>query len=112
MDSLTQTLAAGLEHHRAGRFHEAEVIYRRIVSADPRCAEAWRLLGMIAIEARQPQAAVEYVQRAIGLDGNNAVFHNGVGIVHDAKGDRARAAESFRRAVQLDPNNAEARNNL
>jgi predicted O-linked N-acetylglucosamine transferase (SPINDLY family) len=112
MDSLTQTLAAGLEHHRAGRFHEAEVIYRRIVSADPRCAEAWRLLGMIAIEARQPQAAVEYVQRAIGLDGNNAVFHNSMGIVHDAKGDRARAAESFRRAVQLDPNNAEARNNL
>ena len=28
MSSTPQTLAAGLDHHRAGRFHEAEVIYR------------------------------------------------------------------------------------
>jgi predicted O-linked N-acetylglucosamine transferase (SPINDLY family) len=112
MSSTPQTLAAGLDHHRAGRFHEAEVIYRSIVSADPQCAEAWRLLAMIALEARQHNAATEYVQRALSLQPNNSVFHNSLGIVHDSRGDRLAAADAFRRAVQLDPNNAEAHNNL
>ena len=112
MSSTPQTLAAGLEHHRAGRFHEAEVIYRNIVSGDPQCAEAWRLLGMIALEARQHQVATEYVQRALSLQPNNSVFHNSLGIVHDSRGDRSAAADCFRRAVQLDPNNAEAHDNL
>ena len=30
MDPLAQALAAGREHHQAGRFHQAEVIYRQV----------------------------------------------------------------------------------
>jgi hypothetical protein len=39
------TLADALAHHRAGRFHDAEVIYWQILAAESDHADALHLLG-------------------------------------------------------------------
>src|ERR1700682_908544 len=109
---LPQALANAIEHRRAGRFQEAEVIYRQIVASEPDCAEGWRLLGMIAHEPKHQDAAVAYIERALQLQPGNAAGHNSLGIVQSARGEQAKAAASFRRAVELAPDNPEAHNNL
>ena len=38
---VTELLAAGIEHHRAGRLAEAEACYRRVLAAQPSHFEAY-----------------------------------------------------------------------
>lgn len=110
--NVRQLLEAGrLAHHR-GRFHEAEVIYRQILAADPQQADAWHLLGLIAQEAGQPAAAIEHIDRALALEPRSPQFWNGRGIACEAVGKRDQALECFGRAVALQPDYAEAHSNL
>ena len=45
------TFAEALEHHRADRVSEALALYRRILEADPRHADALHMSGEIALRA-------------------------------------------------------------
>jgi protein O-GlcNAc transferase len=112
MDSTVKDLAIGLQLQRAGRFQEAEAVYRRIVAADPGHADTWRLLGMLALEARQFPEAIQHIKRAIGLQPQNPLFHSSAGMVHASQGNWPDAADSFQRALQLDPHNPETQCNL
>ena len=56
--------------------------------------------------------AVEYVERAIGLKGGAAAFHNNLGEAFRALHRIPEAVTCCRRALQLNPDFAEARNNL
>jgi predicted O-linked N-acetylglucosamine transferase (SPINDLY family) len=112
MDSIAQILAAGIAHQRAGRFQEAEATYRSALATDPGSAEAWRLLGMLALETKQHDAAVGYLEQAIRLEPGTSFFHGSLGVVHASRGDWTAAHNCFKQAADLDPYNAELRNNL
>lgn len=101
----------GSMHHQAGRFHDAEVLYRRALSLDPGYADALHLLGMIALEARQFPAAVELIERALQRSPENAGFRNNLGTVHEAAGQLARAVECFDAALRTRPGYAAALHN-
>jgi predicted O-linked N-acetylglucosamine transferase (SPINDLY family) len=105
-------LSAALAHHRAGRFHEAEKLYRQILQADPCNAEALRLLGLIACEAGRPDCGIDYIRQAIALEPAVAVHHADLGLAYQAAGQIAQAVASLRQAVRLRPDFVEALNNL
>ncbi|MFY7962547.1 MAG: tetratricopeptide repeat protein, partial [Elsteraceae bacterium] len=77
MATLEAALAQGLEHHRAGRLAEAEALYRSILEAFPQHAESLHLLGVIALQAGQPAAAVDLIGRAMatGAVSVDMLFH-------------------------------------
>jgi protein O-GlcNAc transferase len=79
MASIPQTLAIAIQHHNAGRLPAAEEIYRQILAVAPEHAEALHLLGVLAHQSRQHEAAVEYIERAIRQKGDVARFHNNLG---------------------------------
>jgi len=110
--NVLQLLELGRRAHQSGQFHEAEVIYRQILAADPQQPDAWHLLGLIAQEAGQLAAALEYIDRALTIDARMAPFWNSRGIVCEASGQHEKAAECFRRALGLTPEYAEAHSNL
>jgi predicted O-linked N-acetylglucosamine transferase (SPINDLY family) len=112
MDSMAQILAAGVAQQRAGRFQEAEAAYRSVVASEPANAEAWRLLGMLALEMKQHDAAVGYLEQAVRLQPGTSFFHGSLGVAHASRGDWPAAHGCFKQAVELDPHNAELRNNL
>src|SRR5438477_3284145 len=59
--SVEDALKIGMEHHRAGRFAEAEQIYRQIIAVEPRNGDAWHYLGVLAHQLGQyPQAEQIY----------------------------------------------------
>jgi predicted O-linked N-acetylglucosamine transferase (SPINDLY family) len=110
--NVQQLLELGRQAHQSGRFHEAEVMYRQILAADPQQADAWHLLGLIAQEAGQPAAALEHIDRALALQPRSAPYWNGRGIVCESIGKHDQAADCFARAVAFQPDYAEAHSNL
>jgi Flp pilus assembly protein TadD len=57
----------GQQLHMAGRLAEAEQVYRQVLAAVPRHAEALHALGALALQAGQPAAADTLLGQAIAL---------------------------------------------
>lgn len=112
MATPLENLQAGFAHHQAGRLREAETLYRQVLTVDPRQADAWHLMGLLALQAGRPEAAEQCIARAIGLAGGRAVYHSNLANALRVAGQSERAEQAARRAIQLDPNLADAYNNL
>ena len=58
----------GVTLHQQGRFAEAETIYRDVLQQEPACFETMHLLGVIALQTRKTQHAVELIGKNITLN--------------------------------------------
>jgi predicted O-linked N-acetylglucosamine transferase (SPINDLY family) len=112
MATLSEALAIGLAHHRAGRLDWAEEVYRSILRQEPEHAETLHLAGALAYEARRYAEAVERIRRAIRVEPRVAQYHNSLGLALMATGEFDAAAAACRRAIELRPDYALAHNNL
>ena len=107
-----QAIENAINHHKAGRFHEAETIYRRILSEEPEHAETLHLLGIMAYQQERLDDAIAYFQRAIESDSSVGKYHGNLGTVHAAAGRVEEAIDHLERAAILDPDNANVHNSL
>ncbi len=112
MATIPEALAIALEHHKAGRLQAAEQIYRQILAADPKQADAIHLLGVAAHQRGQHEVAVDHIRRAIGLRPKEPAYYNNLAEAYRAWGRSDEAIECYQRALQLKPDYAEAHNNL
>jgi tetratricopeptide (TPR) repeat protein len=110
--SYDPELSAGARHHEAGRFREAEQLYRRVLHRDPNNAEALNLLGVLAAQAGHAREAKDLLSKAVAIDGTNPEFHYNLGLVYQGTGDRDEAIKSYRRAVEIQPEYGDAWLNL
>jgi tetratricopeptide (TPR) repeat protein len=62
-----EELIKAAEHQRAGRFGQAEAIYRGILDRDPKNVNALRLLGSVAIEMGRYRRAVKLLRSALEI---------------------------------------------
>ncbi len=105
-------LGNALRHHQAGRWTEAERIYRQILAIDARHADSLHLLGMIAYQAGRHDAAVEMIRTAIAINEKAAAYHSNLGTVLQSQGKLDEAAACYERALALNPDLAEIHINL
>ncbi len=101
-----------LEHHRSGELQAAETIYRSILEAEPRHAEVWHMLGVLALQMGRYQVAIGVFQQAIAISPSAAENYSNLGEAYRAMGRSEEAIASYRRAILLDPNLAGAHSNL
>jgi protein O-GlcNAc transferase len=107
-----ELVEAGLRRHREGRRAEAEALYRRALAEDPTQADAWHLLGVVAMEAGRPDAAVELITHAVELRGDVALYHGNLGEAYRRLGDFPRAVAALEETIRLEPDHADAHLNL
>jgi predicted O-linked N-acetylglucosamine transferase (SPINDLY family) len=112
MATIGEMLNIAIADHQAGRYAEAESIYRQILSQVPQHSDVWHLLGVLAYQVGKPAEAVELIERAIALVDTMAVYYANLGEALRSLQQYERAEKTFRRALELDPNQIEARNNL
>jgi len=112
MLTIPEALVMAIQHHQAGRFHEAEPIYRQIVAADPNHHDAWHLLGIIANQDGKHQTGVECIQRALAHRPNWPEAHINLGNAWKNQGKLDEAVACYQRALQLKPDYALAHSNL
>ncbi|MFK7817387.1 MAG: tetratricopeptide repeat protein [Planctomycetaceae bacterium] len=68
-------LQKGIGLHNRGQLAEAATVYAQVLSTDPNIADAWHLAGVIAHQVGQHQQGIEYIQRAISLQGDVAAYY-------------------------------------
>ncbi|MDR6770932.1 tetratricopeptide repeat protein [Azospirillum sp. BE72] len=108
MVTLSQALLIALDHHQAGRVAEAEDIYRRILGADPEYADAMQLLGVLAAQTGQMDAAVRRLRLAVALRPDSAGGWSNLAGAEQSAGAVERAVRLYCRALCLIPELADA----
>ena len=110
--SIEKALELAIEQHQAGHFQRAQELYVNILQQDPGNVDAIHLLGVLALQGKNPQAAIELISRAVGARSDSPVFHYNLANAYSQLPDLAKAAESYRAATCLNPDYAEAWHNL
>ena len=98
--------------HGAGRVQEAEALYREILMIDPRHADSYNLLGVLACQAGRNEVAEGLFAQAIALNSKEAAYHGNLGAALRNVGKLDAAIAAQRRALTLRPDFADAHSNL
>jgi predicted O-linked N-acetylglucosamine transferase (SPINDLY family) len=109
---VQEQIALALRNHQAGRLNEAEQLYRQILQAHPDNADALHLLGVLAHQRGQNEAAVDLIGRAIAQSSGVPAFHNNLGNALKALGRWGEASGCYVRALSLKADYVEAHYNL
>ena len=112
MSRTADRLADGVRLQNDGQPQEAEAIYRAILADDPRNADALRLMGLLALGAKNYRRGLEYMMEAIATAPGQAAYHADAAECYRALGRIDEAIAECRRALDLDPDLADAHNRL
>jgi predicted O-linked N-acetylglucosamine transferase (SPINDLY family) len=96
----------------AGRFAQAEAAYRRVLEQQPAQAETLHLLGLLYLENGRPDAAAEFIARAVAHAPRVPDYRHHLGLAFVGQGRLAEAAEQFHRAIELGSGSVGAHNDL
>ncbi len=105
-------LALAERHIRSRRLREAELICRDLVQDFPNCAEGWNHLGCVMEQRKNGLQAVAYIERAIAIAPQRALFHTNLGEIYRRAGLAEQALTHALRALELDPTNHDVGLNL
>jgi tetratricopeptide (TPR) repeat protein len=104
-DGVVQLYEAGIDHMRAGRHLEVQLCCQQALARDPGHADTLHLMGLLCIDTRQFDHAVEWTSRAIRTHAKPAYLTT-LGIALLRLGRRDEAIKVFDKAIQLEPNDA------
>ena len=99
---------SGVRLHGAGRLQEAESVYRQVLAAAPGHADSLHMLGVIASQCGQPQAALACIDQAIAIKPSTAMFHVNRATALLALRQFDAALDACRQALRFKHNLAEA----
>jgi tetratricopeptide (TPR) repeat protein len=108
MQSIDAYYQNAVKLHGAGRLPEAEQAYRHVLAIQPSHADAQHMLGVLASQCGQPQAALACLDRAIALKPSAPMFHVNRAAALLALGQLDSAEAACRAALRLKRNCAEA----
>ena len=110
--NIATALQTAMRHHRSGDLRQAAALYRGILNTQPKHADASHLLGVIALQAYEPQKALDLINKAISINPNNADYHLNKAMALKAQKQFDDAVRSFENALALKSNHVPALLNL
>ncbi|MGE5466539.1 MAG: tetratricopeptide repeat protein, partial [Ignavibacteria bacterium] len=93
---------------RQGNLPQAHALCERIISAQPRHALAWHLLGAIELQRGEPALALRRFDSALAIETGDAGMHNSRGNALVRLQRYEEALASLDRCLALQPRHAEA----
>jgi tetratricopeptide (TPR) repeat protein len=97
---------AGLCHFRAGRNLDAQICCQQALALDAGHADTLQLMGLLSLQAKQYDAAIEWLDRANRAD-TKTDYLASLGTALEQQGLREEALRAFDKAVQIRPEDAE-----
>ena len=89
--------------HQAGDLAEAERLYRRALTSDPRHADSLHLLGLVCARTGRADDAIALIGEAVRLRPDFDLAHYNLGNVLSRVGRAEEAVQAYRRAVAIRP---------
>jgi protein O-GlcNAc transferase len=108
MSNASRLLNQAVELHQAGKLDEAATVYQRLTCQAPDNPDAWHLLGLVAAQKHDFQAAVSPIEKAVRLNPKIAEYHSNLANVYLELGRLDDALNSCRTALKLNPKSADA----
>lgn len=110
--TISQAFQVAGQHLAAGRLAEAESLGWQLLQAQPGHPDLRNLLGLIAVQRGELEAAAQHFEQAIAARPDFPPYHSNLSVVRRAQGRLEDAVNAGRRAVTLDPRYTEAHLNL
>lgn len=96
----------------SGRIAEAEEAYRQLLDGEPDQVQALTFLAQCALRRRDPQEAVDFLERAHGKQADDPQILKNLGVAYDIAGDAAAARNALESSLRLAPEHFQARLHL
>jgi protein O-GlcNAc transferase len=109
---LAQKFQLASQEHSSGRWTEAEQLYREVLAIKPDHAEALHALGILAMQTRRTEAAVQLLRGSAEIHPRIPSVWNDLAVALATLREFEQAATACRRAIQYDSAHAEAHFNL
>jgi tetratricopeptide (TPR) repeat protein len=98
----TSTLVnMAIGYYETGQSRKAAELAEQVLRDDETLAPAHMVLGAVALESRQPEAALGHLRRAIALDDSYSQAHFYLGLVHKALDQPTEAIAAFEQALAI-----------
>jgi tetratricopeptide (TPR) repeat protein len=107
-EQIGLALRQGIILQQQRQFLDAERIYQRVLTKMPDHPEALHLMGTLALEAEDPNVAIEYFEKSVKEKPRDPFFHYNLGNTHLDVGNFEDALKHLRKASELKPNLVEA----
>lgn len=112
-DPATQgTIDAAYRLQKAGSFEQAELLYGRVLTAEPGNPFALFALGSMALQRGDAEKAVLLLQQARAQGYREEAVLTQLGVAYQALGREQEALEVYRAGIHADPRNPKYRSNL
>jgi len=110
--NVKEKLTEAISLHQDGQVRQAEQIYQQILQINSQDAEALHLLGVVALQAKKYEVAVELITQATKVDPKQSSFFNNLGIALIKQRKLEEAVQACQQAIKLQPDDAETHYNL
>ena len=107
-----ELLQQAIGHHQAGELQQAAVLYQQILASQPKHADANHLLGLIAHQCGNHEAAMQLVSTAATINPSNHIYLCNLGIIKIALQQWSDAITLLQGAIRLNPADVKAHTNL
>jgi len=102
----------GRVYMKNGKWAQAEAAFLALTGERADDPVAWQGLGLARLAMGQRQGIEEPLKKALELNPDLWLAHNGLGILYNWRGELQQAVLSFGRALALKPDSPSIRNNL
>ncbi|MGH8000706.1 MAG: tetratricopeptide repeat protein [Brasilonema sp.] len=109
---VAQILQLAVQHHRANRLDNAQLLYRQVLEKQPDHPEALYSLGMLAQQLGQPQTAEQWLSAATFVQPDSVKTWFSLGNLRLAQEQYPEAVIAYRQALALRPDSLPIYNNL
>lgn len=109
---LNEMVAQGHRLHQSGQFSKAESQYRQVLHTDENHVIANNLLGLLCLQTKRLDEAVQHIERALQVMPDDAQAHSNLGLALKDLGRTEDAARHFHESLKLVPTNPRVYNNL
>ena len=106
-----QLFQQGVTLHQQGQLMRAKWIYDQVLKKQPDHFDALHLSGLIAAQNQNPEMAIQFFQKAIHVNPNNAAVHYNNGVALQEVGHANEALQSYDNAIVFQSNHADAHHN-
>ena len=105
-------LNLGADHYAAGRYDQAQIVYRAILKVRPDHADSLHMLGVMAYKQGRNAEAIDLLAKALTLNNHRSDYASNLGNALQQDMRLADAEICYRAAIVSNPKSAAAYNNL